>query len=161
MAKKFLTISNATIIFRNFAGKEGKFNPPGNRNFCVLLDDEVAEQLKADSWNVKYLMPKDEDQDPQPYIQVKVKYDRIPPKIVVLMGSNKRVLKEEDVAQLDWAEIENVDLTINPHNYDVRGTVGVSGYLRSMYVTLVEDELERKYADAPESNAYIYGDNDD
>ena len=32
-----IRIDNAKIAFRNFAGEERKFNPAGNRNFCVFL----------------------------------------------------------------------------------------------------------------------------
>ena len=43
----YLTLENVRILFRNFSGKETKYNREGNRNFCVILDDQVlVEQLQ-------------------------------------------------------------------------------------------------------------------
>ena len=68
-----ITISDAKIIFKNFSGKEGDFNPPGNRNFCVVLDEETADVLAADGWNVKRSESKEEGLPPLLYLPVAVK----------------------------------------------------------------------------------------
>ena len=148
-----ITIEGARIIFRNFSGEEGQYNPKGQRNFCVLLDPDLAEQLVADGWNVKYLKPREEGEEPQPYLQVKVMFGKIPPHCILVTSKNKKSLTEDQVGMLDWVEIKNVDLIIRPYNYELRdGTTGVKAYLKSIYVTLVEDELELKYRDVPDAD---------
>jgi len=151
MLNKNIIIENARIGFRNFSGKEGKYNPAGRRNFCVFLDSKIAEELIGDGWNIRYLEPRDPDDDKQAYLQVAVNFSNIPPKIIVITSKNKTTLEESTVNMLDWAEIENVDLIIRPYNWDVNGKSGVKAYIKSMYVTLVEDEFEKKYRDVPDA----------
>lgn len=147
MINKNIIIENARIGFRNFSGNAGKFNPEGRRNFCVFLEYDLGKVLEQDGWNVRWLQPRDEDDDPTPYLQVAVSYDNIPPKIVLVTGNGKTLLDVARVSILDWAEIANVDIVIRPYNWKVSGKQGVKAYVKSMYVTLVEDALDRKYYD--------------
>lgn len=147
-----LSVENARIIFRNFAGKEGKFNPAGKRSFCLLLDEDTAERLADQGWNVKTLAPRDPDDDPQPYIQVAVQFGNYPPNIYLISGRTKTKLDEDTVSILDYAEIENVDLIINPSRWEVSGKSGIKAYLKTLYVTIVENEFEKKYRDMDEDD---------
>lgn len=142
-----ISVENAKIIFRNFAGKPSKFNAEGKRNFCLLIDDESANKFKMDGWNVKYLNPRDPDDKPQPYIQVSVAFDNFPPNIFLISGGKKTKLNEDTVSVLDYAEIENVDLIIRPYSWEVSGKSGIKAYVKNMYVTIVENEFEKKYRD--------------
>lgn len=151
-----LLIEGARIIFRNFSGKEGMYNAEGDRNFCVLLEPDVAEMLTKDGWNVKTLRAREEEDEPQPYIQVSVKYRGRsgntvrPPTIVMITSKGRTALTEAECELLDWVDIKNVDLIIRPFEWAVNGKTGIKAYLKSIYITIQEDALQLKYADVPE-----------
>ncbi len=137
---------NCELMFRNFAGESTQYNPKGIRNFCVKIPDpDIAKSMENDGWNVKYLKPREEGEDPTAYLQVAVSFANVPPKIVLLSSKGRTILDESNVHILDYAEIANVDLIINPYNWSVSGKSGVKAYLKSMYVTIREDALELKY----------------
>ncbi len=150
--KENLIIRDARIGFPNFAGKEGKYNPVGRRNFCVFIDDDkLARKLMDEGWNVRHLTPRDPSEPLQYYMQVTVSYENYPPKIVLVSSRGKSLLKEEDINILDWAELRKVDLVIRPYPWEVNGNKGIKGYLKSGYFTIEEDELENDYVDYPDS----------
>lgn len=144
-----VTMEGVRIVFRNFAGKPGQYNREGDRNFAVLLDDDVANAMSKDGWGVKWLKPRegDEEPHPQPYLPVKVSYSGRPPRVVMITSRGRTDLGEDEVNVLDWADIMNIDLIVRPYAWDVNGKTGIKAYLKSMFVTINEDELELKYAD--------------
>lgn len=147
-----LKIAGAKIFSKNFAGHERKnkagviVNREGERNFCLAIPEDMVETLQEEGWNVKFLEPKDPDDSPLAFIKVKIKYGDFPPKIYEIVGRKKTLLNADTVCNIDYAEIENIDLIINPYEYDspVIGH-GVTAYLKYMYVTIYEDEFASKY----------------
>ena len=148
MAEEAMTfmVEDARILFRNFAGQKTQYNAEGARNFSVVLTDEMAEKMLADGWNVKFLAPREEDEAPTPYIQVKVNFSIKPPRVVMITSTARTHLGPESISVLDWADIKTCDLIARAYNWEVNGKTGISAYLQSMFITIEEDELERKYA---------------
>lgn len=140
-----IILEDVRIAFRNFAGKESKYNAKGRRNFVVFLDPDLAEKLYDDGWNIKTLKPRDDEEEPQAYMQVAVNYEHIPPRIVLISNGQQTILDEESIDILDWAEIDTIDLIIRPYEWDVNGKTGVKAYVKTMYVTLEDDPLSAKY----------------
>lgn len=141
-----ITIENAQLAYRNFAGVAKTFNAKGLRNFNVILDIEMAKILERDGWNVKWDEPKEEGDEPRARIKVAVRFDNYPPRIVLITKNNRSILDEDSVDILDWAEIEKIDLVLTGSPWDVQGKQGIKAYLRKAFVTLSEDDLESKYS---------------
>jgi len=150
-----LRMEGARILFRNFTGRETDYNRLGDRNFCLALGEELAEELVQDGWNVKRRVSRDEGDPDLLYIKVNVKYSAKsrPPKIVMVTSKGRTELTEDLVELLDLPEIASVDLVVRPYHWTIKGETGISAYLKLMYVTIKEDEFELKYADIPEIGA--------
>lgn len=147
-----IRFDDARIVFRNFAGEARTFNDEGKRNFNLVLSDDVAEQMVGDGWNVKTKPPREEGDGNFNILHVTVSFKGRPPRIVLITSKGRTNLDEDTCALLDIAEMEVVDLIIRPYDWKIKssGATGRKAYLQSIYVTLYEDALERKYADVPE-----------
>jgi hypothetical protein len=144
-----VTIEEARILFKNFEGRESQYNRAGSKNFCVVLDEKTAEDLIRDGWTgVRRLKPRNDDEPGDWVMQVTVSYKNKPARVIMITSRGRTELDEETIELLDDLEFKTVDMIISPYNWNVRGETGVSAYLRKMFVTIEEDYLDLKYAEA-------------
>lgn len=147
MIRNNITIEDARILFRDFSGEKNKYN--SDRTFSVVIAPELAVKLEEDGWPVKFLEPRNEEEEGLHFLRVKVAFGKVPPQVVLISGGVKKQLNEDNINILDWAYIENADVQIRPYNYDINGKTGVKPYLKSLWVTIRDDTLENKYRDIP------------
>lgn len=145
-----ILLENVRIVQRNFAGKEGQYNSEGERNFLVLLDPDIAERMIDDGWLVKYFKPAPDTGERQAFLQVKVFFGIYPPRINMITSRGRTPVHESEIELLDWVDIRTVDLVLRPNNWSINGKSGKKAYLKTMYITIEEDELEQKYGDLDE-----------
>lgn len=140
-----VTIEGVQLIFRNFEGRADKFNLTGKREFSAKLDKAAADELIKAGFTVKYLTSREEGEPDQAYLPITVSFKFKPPRVVMIAGNTRTPLTEDTVATLDWVDIEFADLIVTPFHWDVNGKQGVSAYLKSLFVTIEESDLDRKY----------------
>lgn len=146
-----VTLLDVRIVFRNFAGGPTKFNPAGGiRSFSAILPEDIAQQMIADGWPVKYLQPREDGEAPQAHLPVKVT-PSTRNKAVLVSSRGRTTLTEHTIAMLDFADIKKVDLIVHASPWDVNGNSGYKPYMSSLFVTINEDELDLKYANVPDS----------
>lgn len=148
-------MEDVQIVFRNFGGGPTKFKPAGERTVGVLLPDEIAIAMAEDDWLVKWLNPREDGDAPKPWLPVKLEFEKgRPPNVVMITSGGRTHLNASTIECLDYADILKVDLIVTPYDWTMSdGKSGRKAYLKSMYVTIDEDELERKYSIAGEPSA--------
>ena len=143
-----LQIDEARIIYRNFSGIGSKYNREGDRNFAVVIpNQELADALIEENWNVKIKPPRDEDDTPFMYLPVKVKFNDRGPSIYLKTGTTMNKLDEDSVSCLDNVDILSVDLDVRPYDWDVNGKTGRTAYLQSICVTQEIDRFAERYSE--------------
>ncbi len=145
MVNRNLTVEDARIAFRNFAGEATKFKREGSREFCIIFDNETGVDLLDQGWNLRQLRPRDEEELPAYCLSVSIQFGKFPPDIFLIKGKTKVRLDEDSIATLDHAEIETCDVVVRPYNWEVNGKTGVKAYAKTMYVVLREDTFASKY----------------
>ena len=172
--RQSLFIKDAHLIWLNFAGVERQNNRAGERNFCVALkprgeslEPAVAnfcDKLATDGWNLKvkdyssqngsdkYVVGVDyNEEDLLIFLPVKVSFDHIPPKVFERVGENGKKIKldESTIDELDYAEIENAMIEINPSQWKVNGKSGVKAYLKEAVFTISPSPFDDDFPQSP------------
>lgn len=146
--KGILQIDDARIIYRNFSGAPNKFNREGDRNFAVVIpDQELADALINDGWNVKIKPPREEGEDLFMYLPVKIKFTDRGPIAYLRSGKAMTTLNEDTIGCIDDVDILSVDLDIRPYDWEVSGKTGRTAYLQSICVTQKIDRFAAKYSE--------------
>lgn len=142
-------VDDARIIYKNFAGKGDKFNREGDRKFSLLItSQEVADAFIDQGYNVKIKAPRDEDDTPFMYLEVKVKFNNRGPVAYLKSGANVRMLDEDTIEILDNIAIDSVDMDIRPYDWEANGKTGRAAYLQSIHVTQkIFDRFADRYSD--------------
>ena len=143
-----LQINDARIMFRNFRGEGDKFNREGDRNFVLIIpNEEIADALSKEGWNVKIKDPREEGDTPFMYLPVKVKFNDRGPQVYLITGERHNRLDENSVAILDDIDILSVNLDIRPYDWEVNGKTGRTAYLQAIEVFQEIDRFAARYAE--------------
>ena len=146
-----LQIDDARIIYRNFAGEATKFNRAGDRNFAVVIpDQETADALVDQGWNVKIKPPREDGDDPFMFLPVKIKFNNNGPRVYLRTGSRRNRLDEESICCLDDIDIESVDLDIRPYDWEVNGKHGRTAYLQGAEIFQKLDRFTARFEEEKE-----------
>lgn len=146
--RNIVQIDDARIIYRNFSGAPSQFNREGDRNFAVVIpDQEIADALIEQGWNVKIKPPREDQDTPFMFLSVKIKFNDRGPNVYLKTGHALNKLTEETVGMLDDVDIVSVDLDIRPFDWEINGKTGRTAYLHSMQVTQQIDRFAARFAD--------------
>lgn len=145
-----LIFDKERITFRNFSGKEGKYNAEGERSFCVIIDDpNVAQKLSDEGWNISIRKPRDEEDEPDHILRVKVTqksrdgkgFTRLPSIYLHKNGNHVR-LNGTSVSDLDFADIVETSFVVRGYMYEPGK---ISAWLNSMDVVIANDPFAERY----------------
>lgn len=144
--RNILQIDDARIIYRNFSGVGSKYNREGDRNFAVVIpNQDVADALIEDGWNVKIKPPREDGDAPFMYLPVKIKFNDRGPTVYLQTGKALNKLDEESVSILDDIDILSVDLDLRSYDWEVNGKTGRTAYLQSIKVVQEIDRFAAAY----------------
>lgn len=158
-----VTIRDANVITRNsnFSGvPKNEFDKKGDRYVFIRLDEDLANKLEQDGWNVKWTKPKIDhpEWEPYPFIKAKINFNlRQKPAIYMVTKRNRTLLNEETIDQLEGCYFEKVDITLENIFYTRYNQHSV--IVNIGFFTIEPNELYDEYFGG--SDDQIFDDEDD
>lgn len=166
MIGRTIAVDDTRFIFQtNFAGDPAKDRFADSRRKANLLipDPEQAKDLIKAGFKVRETRPRPDDDPndfiPEYFVTVLLKYRnrmnqpvKYPPKVYLVSGNQEPVLLDEDSVEcIDNMRIKNVNVILNPYEYDPVNN-GLSLYVRTMYVEqdLDDDPYAARYRNRQE-----------
>lgn len=162
MASTIKVFKNVKIIWKNFSGKVGPYDPQvgvdsqgkpiAKRHFSIILTEEMAEELRkielrtksgqvVKGCNVKTRLPK--DGEGEPLYTLKVAFGNYPPEAIWrVIPRGRMALDLETVGNLDHEFIDHADIKVSFATYEMGPNVGITAYLSKLIAYVQEDELD-------------------
>lgn len=148
MAMDRIALDDTRFIFAtNFSGdpKRDRFGDNRRKANIIIPSADLAKEMTKNGFKVRQTKPPmdaGDDWTPEYYILAQVKYRKTngeavkyPPNVyLVTPGNDPVLLTEETVNCLDQIRVKNVNVILNPHEYDGANGSGLSLYVRTMYV---------------------------
>lgn len=161
MIGRTIAVDDTRFIFQtNFSGDPARdrFADARRKASLIIPDPEQAKDLIKAGFRVRETRPRQDDDPndfvPEYYVTILLKYRnrknepvKYPPKVYLVSGDNEPVLlDEESVSCIDQMRIKNVNVILNPYEYDPVNN-GLSLYIRTMYVeqNLDDDPYAARY----------------
>lgn len=159
-------IENTNFIFNtNFSGDPAtdRFGSNQHHGNVIIPTEEQARELMEMGCNVKQTTPRDEQDEPEYFVDIKAGYwnragERLkhPSKVYLVSGNNlPKLLDEDELIMIDQMEVEKVDVILNTNEHKPgKRTL----WIQTMYVTqgFDNDPFAAKYfRDEPEMDEDI------
>lgn len=150
-------VKGATILFPNFAGDEQDYNPAGKRNFRLLLDEGLANELKARGVHVRERPASDDTEDPTYIAKIGVYTDAdirfLSGRVMQQMVIDNRDPNEDDGSAIDRefrkGHVYNGEVSLEFHLSKNTKITNSSPYLRvdCMVIPIRKSRLMDEYQD--------------
>ena len=175
MSSMTVTFKDVELRWKNFSGKSDDFNPQGKRFFHIVLNEEMANELRnvelttksgkiVHGANVKTHIPKTGEGDPMYTLKILIG-DFFPEEVIRVTPESRMKLNEDTIGNLDREYIEKAKVMVTLSPYERPGNTGITAYCRKLAVWIKEDNFDEDFKDIPEvgsgMKAVTYGDDAD